>query len=608
VWRTATAWPVIARCTDLLVAFGGLPAKNAGVSPGGVTRHEVAGHLADGVRRGMRIVSFSPLADDVAAGLGARWLPVRPGSDVAVMLALARVLVTEGLADLGFCRTHCAGTDRWLAHLDGAGGRPVPTPEWAEALSGVPAGDIVELARQMATQRTLVTTSWSLQRAEHGEQPVWASIALAALLGQIGLPGGGFGNGYSSLSDVGGGRNPVPFPALPGTARPLRSWIPVARVADMLLRPGERYEVDGESRSYPDVRTVWWCGGNPFHHHQDINRLRRALRRPDTVVVHEPYWTATARHADVVLPSTVTLERNDVAVGRGDGHVQAMHAALAPYGEARNDIDIFAGLAARLGFGEEFTLGLDEDGWLRHLWDRWVGRMADLGRDCPDFDTFWAAGEYRFDAADGERVYLSAFRADPVAAPLATPSGRIELWSEVIEGYGYDDCPGGPTWLPPIEWAGSPDTARWPLVLVANNPATRLHGQLDAGALSAGSKVAGREPVRIHPDDAAARGVAAGDVVVIENGRGRVLAGAVVSDAVMPGVVQLSTGAWYDPDDPASDSPTCVHGNPNVLTADRGTSRLAQACTGQHCLVEVRRYDGVPPPVRAHEPPVLLDP
>ncbi|MCU4183404.1 molybdopterin-dependent oxidoreductase [Acidiferrimicrobium sp. IK] len=599
VWRSATAWPVIAEHTELLVCFGGLPAKNAAVSPGGVTRHTVKDHLAAGAARGLEIVSFSPLRDDVAAGLGARWQPVRPGTDVAVMLAMARVLVDEGLADLDFCATHCAGVDRFVAGLAGA------TPDWASSLSGVPAEVITSLARRMASRRTLVTTSWSLQRAEHGEQPVWASIALAALLGQIGLPGGGFGNGYSSLADIGGGRNRVPFPSLPGAGRPARSWIPVARVADMLLDPGGRYEIDGEARVYPAIDLVYWTGGNPFHHHQDLNRLRRALRRPATVVVHEPYWTATARHADVVLPATITLERNDVAVGRGDGHVTAMQAALAPYGSARNDFDIFAGLARRLGFEAELTEGREEDGWLRHLWARWSRRLSDAGMPTMSFDEFWAAGEQRFDAADDRRVYLSAYRADPAAHPLATPSGRIELASAVIDGYGYADCPGVPTWIEPAEWAGAPAAARWPLVMVANNPATRLHSQLDVGALSAGSKVAGREPVRIHPSDAEPRGVSTGDVVAVWNDRGRVLAGAVVSDDVMPGVVQLSTGAWYDPDDPAADAPTCVHGNPNVLTADRAASRLSQACTGQHALVELARFDGVAPPVRAHQPPEI---
>jgi biotin/methionine sulfoxide reductase len=180
--------------------------------------------------------------------------------------------------------------------------------------------------------------------------------------------------------------------------------------------------------------------------------------------------------------------------------------------------------------------------------------------------------------------------------------GRIQIVSDVVDGYGYDDCPGHPTWLEPDEWLGAALARRFPLHLVANNPATRLHSQLDDGATSRASKVAGREPVRMHPADAAARGLTDGEVVIVRNDRGACLAGLVVTPLVRPGVVQLSTGAWWDPDDDA-DGPFCRHGNPNVLTADRGTSRLAQACTGQHALVEVGRPRGPVPPVRAWEPP-----
>jgi len=114
--------------------------------------------------------------------------------------------------------------------------------------------------------------------------------------------------------------------------------------------------------------------------------------------------------------------------------------------------------------------------------------------------------------------------------------------------------------------------------------------------------VAGREPVRMHPADAAARGLAAGDVVLVESRVGSVLAGLVPSTDVAPGVVQLSTGAWFDPSAP--EVATCVHGNPNAVTSDIGTSRLAQGCTGQLSRVQVRKAPVPPPPVRAHEPPV----
>jgi biotin/methionine sulfoxide reductase len=158
-------------------------------------------------------------------------------------------------------------------------------------------------------------------------------------------------------------------------------------------------------------------------------------------------------------------------------------------------------------------------------------------------------------------------------------------------------------WLAPSEGVGSPAMARFPLQLVANQPATRLHSQLDFGATSLASKIKGREPVRIHPRDAEARGIGEGDIVRLFNDRGACLAGAVLSHTLRPGVVQLSTGAWYDPDDPAAEKPLCVHGNPNVLTRDAGTSRLAQGCTGQLCLIEIERFERPLPRVKAFEPP-----
>jgi biotin/methionine sulfoxide reductase len=597
VWRGATSWDVIGRETDLIVAFGGLPAKNLSVVPGGVTRHTVGEHLAAGTRRGMQLVLLSPIDDDVHADLRPERIRLRPATDTAVMLALCHVLVAEDLHDRAFLDRCCAGVDRFLATLDDR------TPEWAEGISGVPAATIRELARRMAGRRTMITTTWSLQRAQHGEQPVWASIALAALLGQIGLPGGGFGNGYGSMADVGAEMTGVRVPGLPATLDRTGSSIPVARVADMLLAPGEPYDFDGERRTYPHARIVHWAGGNPFHHHQDLNRLRRALRRPDTVIVHEPYWTAMARHADVVFPVTTTLEREDIAAGRNDAFVIAMHRAVAGHGDARTDHAILAGLADRLGVGDAFTQGRSERAWLAHLYDGLVTRLARAGVDAPSFEEFWRLGTLPLPGREGEQVLFADFRADPETHPLRTPSGRIELHSETVAGFGYEDAPGHAAWLEPDEWLGSPRAQEFPLLLIANNPARRLHSQHDHGAHSQAGKVREREPVRLHPADGAARGIADGDVVRVFNDRGACLAGAVLDDALEPGVAQLSTGAWYDPDDPAGDAPLCVHGNVNVLTADRGTSRLAQGCSGQHVLVEIERHPGEPPPIRAYEAP-----
>jgi biotin/methionine sulfoxide reductase len=172
---------------------------------------------------------------------------------------------------------------------------------------------------------------------------------------------------------------------------------------------------------------------------------------------------------------------------------------------------------------------------------------------------------------------------------------------------GLPDCPGHPAWLEPDEWPGAPAAARLPLLLIANQPATRLHSQLDTGAVSLAAKVAGREALQLHPADAAARSIADGDLVRVFNDRGACLAGAVVTGRVRSGVVRLPTGAWFDPV-PGHEPPLCAHGNPNVLTADIPSSRLSQGCVGQHALVEVERYEGDPPPVTVRRPPVLLDP
>ncbi|MEB3372099.1 molybdopterin-dependent oxidoreductase [Saccharopolyspora mangrovi] len=589
----ADSWARVREHTDLIVAFGGLPTKNLSVSPGGVTRHTSAAAAAD---PGMAVASISPLADDVPAG--GRWYPIEPGTDVAMQLALAHTLLTEGLHDTEFLERCCTGFDVFAGYLLGESDGVPKTPEWAAGICGVDAADIRELARRMPTGRTLVTVTWSLQRTQGGEQPVWAGIALAAMLGQIGLPGGGFGHGYGSMADVGDEGPVLRLPTLSQGRNPVRSFIPVARIADMLLNPGATFDYDGQRLTYPDVRLVHWAGGNPFHHHQDLNRLRRAFARPETVVVHETHWTATARHADVVLPATTTLEREDLGAGRRDTHLTAMHRVLDPVGEARDDYSILAGLAERLGVRQRFTEGRSARGWLEHLYDGWREQLLAQGHELPDFDSFWAAGQLRLPEVP-EDPPLVRFRRDPERERLHTPSGRIELYSAEVDSFGYDDCPGHPAWLP--------RERRGPLHLIANQPPTRLHGQGDVGAVSRESKVAGREPITLHPDDAAARGIAEGSVVRVFNERGACLAGARISDRVRPGVAVLPTGAWFDPqaDPQRPGQDLCAHGNPNVLTEDVPASRLSQGCAGQRTHVDVELFTGPLPEVQAHTPPPL---
>jgi biotin/methionine sulfoxide reductase len=597
------SWDELVAESALVLAFGGMALKNNDVGGGGTSQHIARDHLTAAQARGVEFHLIGPLRDDLPAAVEAVWHPIRPGTDVALMLGLAHTLTGEGLHDRAFLDRFCVGWEIFEAYLLGrADGQPKDAA-WAAAICGISPDEIVTLARRCAGRRTLVTCSQSLQRGEHGEQPVWMGVALAAMLGQVGLKGGGFAYALGSTSNTGKPPLAVPLPTVPTGRNSISDFIPVARIADMLLHPGEKYDYDGTRLTYPDIRLVYWAGGNPFHHHQDLNRLRRAFAFPDTVIVHESAWTASARHADIVLPATITLEREDIGASAGDPLMVAMHRAVAPYREARDDHAICAGLAERLGFADKFTEGKSARQWLEQIYEPTRRALAERGVNAPDFTEFWEDGELTLPTQEWDGGIVRAFRRDPEAARLPTPSGRIEITSATIAGFGYADCPGHPAWLPPVDGAGSPEAARFPLQLVANQPATRLHSQLDFGATSLAAKIAGREPVRIHPADAAARGINGGDIVRIYNERGACLAGAVLSDALRPGVVQLSTGAWYDPEDPAAENPLCVHGNPNVLTRDAGTSRLAQGSTGQLSLVEIERFTGKLPRIKAFDPP-----
>ncbi len=592
-----TPFEELARHGRLVVAFGGLPSKNTQVENGGTYRHLAPGGLRALRDAGVRIVNVSPLRGDVDASLGASWLPIRPGTDTALLLALAHTLVAEDLADRAFLDRYCSGVEPFLRTVAAC------PPEWAEPICGVPAPEIRALARDLAAGPSLVTASWSLQRADHGEHVYWAVIALAALLGQIGTPGGGFGVGYGSVNRVGSAESRFSLPRVPAGVNPVKGFVPVARVTEALECPGASFTYDGAIHHYPDTRLVYWAGGNPFHHHQDLGRLARAWQLPECVVVHEHVWNALARHADIVLPAATLLERDDVGSSPQTGTIVAMPRILEPLGEARTDREILSGVAHRLGVGEQFDEGRDDRAWLEWVWAETVERAARDGVTLPDLEGLFAVGSVDLPRPTEPRVLLAPFRADPDGAPLRTPSGRIELHSEVLAAFDHPDVPAGPCWRAPQEWLGAPLAARFPLHLVSNQPATRLHSQLDVGAASQAGKVAGREALRMHPADAAARGLGDGDVVRVHNDRGACLAGVVVDDGVVEGVVVLPTGAWYDPVEPGG---LCRAGNPNVLTSDRPTSSLAQAPAAQSCLVEVTRWEGPVPERTVDRPPPFV--
>ncbi len=585
-----TDWPSVVEHAEVFIAFGGLALKNAQVASGGAGEHSLKPALQQLAAKGTPVINISPMRDDCPAWLNAEWIPIRPNTDVALMLALGHEVMRLGGVDTAFLHSHCEGWPALQAYLSGRGDGEAKTPQWASAITGIPAERITGLAQQLIGKRSFITCAYAVQRAHRGEQPYWMMIALSSMLGQPGLPGGGFSFGHGSMNSVGNPRVDGPAPMMSAGVNPIADQaIPVARIADMLLNPGAEYGFQGQTLRYPDIRLIHWAGGNPFHHHQQLNRLAAGWQRPETVIVQDIVWTPAAQMADIVLPVTTTLERNDIGGSSRDRFVLAMHQAIAPQHQARDDWAIFADLAERLGYRDRFTEQRDEAGWIAQLYQQCAEAHAARGVDFPDFATFWQQGYAEVPARETPWVFMADFRADPQQHPLQTASGKIELYCDTIANYHLADMAGHPEWREPKEWLGSAQSQRYPLHMISLQPEDRLHSQMDATPSVQAAKTAGHETLLMHPDDAAARGISAGEAVAVRNDRGEMRAGVRLSDGVTPGVVLIATGAWFDPGFGGPWQAFDRAGNPNVLTLDIGTSSLTQGPNAMSCLVEVEK-------------------
>lgn len=610
---TTTSWRSIAEAGELVVAFGGMPLKNGQVDSGGLGEHSQRRGMQSARHAGVQFVNVSPLKNDMMDELQAQWCAIRPNSDVALMLGLAHTLYSEKLHDIEFLQTYCTGFEKFADYLTGSSDGQAKDADWASSITDISATSIRLLARKMACSRTMISTSWSLTRQHHGEQPFWMAITLASMLGQIGQPGAGFAFGYSTSNSIGADYQLLSGGSIPPGNNPTGSFIPVARITDMLMNPNGKYTFNGEERRYPDIRLVWWAGGNPYHHHQDLNRFAKAWQKPETIIINDWCWNAAAKRADIVLPCTTHLERDDICLSQRDSYMIRMEKAVDAPAQARNDYDIFRGIARCMNIEPDFSEGREDADWIRWIYGRTTrsaGKTSDLVTsqsldhasdtgelEIPDWQQFCDKGWHRFKVPQEPRVMLSDYVQDPVNNSLATPSGKIEIFSQTVSGYNHEDCPGHPVWQEPYEWLGNASPQE--LHLISNQPANKLHSQLDQGSVSRNAKIHDREVVLLNPEDAVTNGISDQDPIRLYNKRGACLAIAVLSDNIRQGVVQISTGAWWDPDE----SGMCKHGNPNSLTADIGTSSLAQGPTAHTCLVRIEKYLGELPTVQAFVAP-----
>lgn len=610
VYQQQTSWPLVLEHSEVVVLWSANPLNTLKIA-WNASDEQGIGYFEQLKKSGKRIFCIDPMRSETVEFLGdsVTWIAPHMGTDVALMLGIAHTLVENGWQDRAFLERCTHGYEIFADYLTGKNDGTAKTAEWAAEICGVEAAVIRELAQLFHENRTMLMAGWGMQRQQYGEQKHWMLVTLAAMLGQIGLPGGGFGLSYHFANGGNPTRRAAVLASMQGSLAggvDAVDKIPVARIVEALENPGGAYHHNGEQRAFPDIRFIWWAGGSNFTHHQDTNRLINAWQKPELVVISECFWTGAAKHADIVLPITTSFERNDMTM-TGDysnQHLVPMKQVVPPQYEARNDFDVFAALSERWEEGghARFTEGKTELEWLETFYNIARERGAQQQVTLPPFNDFWQANniiEMPESPQNAEFIRFAAFRDDPAANPLKTPSGKIEIYSERIARYGYADCPPHPTWLAPDEWHGNAREGQ--LQLLSAHPAHRLHSQLNYAKLRDRYAVAGREPLTLHPQDANARGIEDGDLVRVWNERGQVLAGAVVTDGIKPGVICLHQGAWPDLDKTADG--ICKNGAVNVLTLDIPSSRLANGCAGNTTLVWMEKYRGPALSVTAFDPP-----
>jgi anaerobic dimethyl sulfoxide reductase subunit A len=515
-------------------------------------------------RRGARIICVDPRRTRTSWELADQHVFIRPSTDTAALIAMAHVMVTEGLQEQAFLDRHVLGFDEahlpagapagssYRAYLLGETDGVPKTPEWAAAITGIPAATLRGLAVELATTKpAALQTGYAPGRTLYGEQFHRAAYALCAMTGNVGVPGGNAGTSNGATGRCG-------IQALPTGENPTGARVSSPLLGDLLER--------GRAGGYPaDVKMIYSCAGDLFNQLPNVSRIVAGAKNLEFMVVHDHFVTPTARYADVLLPATTFWERNDVHTPwAGAGHYAIfMQQAIPPVGECRNDLDICAALAERLGI-----VGYNdksEDEWLRELTRHAID----------DYDTFRAKGLARLPAPEDAVAFAREIR-DPERYPFSTPSGKIELYSQSIaakpDPYGLGPIPAIPTWIP------EPAAPLHPLQLITPKSRARTHSIHDNQPVLGR---ADRDDLWMHPEDAAARGVADGQRVCVFNHRGRTLIPVRVTDRIAPGVVSIKEGAWFSLDALGRDTAGCS----NLLTPDR--SSPAGATPFNSCFVEV---------------------
>lgn len=607
VYEQQTSWPLVLENSKVIVIWGANPLATLKIAWSSTDEHGFK-YFEQLKKSGKKIICIDPFKTETCEYLNAQWIAPNPNTDVAMMMGMVHTLLEAKKYNADFLSDYTEGFDKFKEYLYGKSDDGiVKTAKWASEICGVDEKTIKELAHLFYDNRTMFMSGWGMQRAHHGEQPHWMLVTLASVIGQIGLPGGGFGLSYhysnggvpTAKSAIVGGitANVTPTKDAGGAAwlrNAAKYSFPVARIADALLHPGKTIDFNGKKITYPEIDFIYWVGGNPFVHHQDTNTLLKAWRKPRTVVVNEAFWTPTARMADIVMPTTTSYERDDITM-TGDYsnlNIVPMKQAVKKQFESRDDYQIFSDLAKEFGVFDKYTQNKTDIQWIEEFYTKAYDLAQKMDIAMPKFRDFWKQNKpVTFDTPyeNTQFVRYSDFREDPILNPLGTPSGKIEIYSKTIEEMHYKDCKAHPTWFEPAEWVGMKDKPA-EFALISPHPSNRLHSQLNNTSLRKKYAVANREPIWINTKDAKAKGIKSGDIVRVFNERGQILTGAIVTDGLKEGIVRVQEGAWYDPMKKGKIGTLCKNGSANLLTMDIPTSELADGNSSNTALVNIEKY------------------
>ncbi|MFC1823515.1 molybdopterin-dependent oxidoreductase [Thermodesulfobacteriota bacterium] len=505
-------------------------------------------YLARAREAGARIICIDPRFTNSAAVFSHQWIPVRPGSDTAMMAAMAHVMVKENLQDKQFLETYTVGFDKFKDYVMGVEDNQPKTPAWAASITGVPAEIIEKLAREYAaTKPAALIPGFAPGRTAYGEEYHRMAATLAAMTGNIGIHGGGA---------AGFDRGPLGpmFPSRPlkpgdlDIPKRLQTKIHSARIWDAII--------EGKAGGYPsDIKLMYIVSGNPLNQYLNTNKGIRALNKLESIIVHEQFMTATARFADILLPANTIWERNDIARPWLSGpYFIYMNKAIETMYESKSDYEIFCEVATRLGLSD-FGNWTEEEG-LRDI----VESSQDMSEDIPDYEEFKRTGVFKYNVTEPQLSFKKQ-REDFANNPFPTPSGKIEIYSEQIAELNNRNLPPIPKYIEPWESIHDPLAKKYPLQLITIHFRTRAHSNFDNIPWL---KELETQTIWINADDAGSRGIGDGDEVKVFNDRGEIILPARVTERIMPGVVAMGEGAWYSPDENGIDRGGCC----NVLSRD----------------------------------------